>query len=368
MAKSRSRQRNAGHRLQYLWTYFMVGANAFAILLMWLTAVSPYLDPSRFPRLSILGLGFPILLIVNAAFALYWCITSWRKLWLPLVGFALCFGSIRAYCPVNLPEELPKSAIKVVSYNTLSFGERAENEEGVNKVIDYLAKSQADIICVQEASPLNEEKWRKKALRHLPRTPHCDYVMTGSYNAIGIFSRYPILSHEKLFEADGNVSAAFRLLVGTDTVIVVNSHLESFRMSKADLRYQDIVQKEEQEAKNAAKHLLKKLATPAAKRARQADTVSAYIARQHLPVISCGDFNDTPISYTRRVMSRQLSDAYARTGNGPGFTFKHSGVRVRIDHLHHSDHWRSYACRVDSKIELSDHFPISAYLTLERSR
>ena len=47
-------------------------------------------------------------------------------------------------------------------------------------------------------------------------------------DCIAIYSRFPILSHERIvYPSRGNLSGAFELKIGRDTVIVVNNHLET---------------------------------------------------------------------------------------------------------------------------------------------
>lgn len=51
--------------------------------------------------------------------------------------------------------------------------------------------------------------------------------------------------------------------------------------------------------------LIRKLAEASAIRAPQADTIAHEItASPHPCIIVCGDFNDTPISYTHRTMPK----------------------------------------------------------------
>ena len=57
------------------------------------------------------------------------------------------------------------------------------------------------------------------------------------------------------------------------------------------------------------------------KRAQQADQVSRHIQASPYPVIVCGDFNDTPVSYSYRTIRKDLQDAYTGSGRGIGNTY-----------------------------------------------
>ena len=62
---------------------------------------------------------------------------------------------------------------------------------------------------------------------------------------------------------------------------------------------------EKEKVKSGARLLIRKLAEASAIRAPQADTIAHEItASPHPYIIVCGDFNDTPISYTHRTMPR----------------------------------------------------------------
>ena len=90
------------------------------------TAYSPYLQPTEHPVLSCLGLAFPIFLLINVGFLLFWLIIQQYKCaLLPLVGFLLCIPQIQTYCPVNFgADDPPEESLKLISYNIMGFGDR----------------------------------------------------------------------------------------------------------------------------------------------------------------------------------------------------------------------------------------------------
>ena len=50
-------------------------------------------------------------------------------------------------------------------------------------------------------------------------------------------------------------------------------------------------------------------------------------------IIVCGDFKDTPISYTHRVISKGLVDAFENSGSGLGISYNQNRFYFRIDHI-----------------------------------
>ena len=191
-------------------------------------------------------------------------------------------------------------------------------------------------------------------------------------NGVGIHTRFPILRRERIaYDSNANGSVAYFLDVDGDTLLVINNHLEGTHLSPDDRsRYKEMLRgKMKRDTVRAESKLLwDKLGQAAAKRAPQAEAVSRYIQEHsQYPVIVCGDFNDTPISYTHRVLTTQLTSAYRQSGNGLGFTFHEKGFPVRIDHILFDGHtWESTSTQVVKHITCSDHFPI--YTKLRRKK
>ena len=110
--------------------------------------------------------------------------------------------------------------------------------------------------------------------------------------------------------------------------------------------------------------LIRKLAEASAIRAPQADTIAHEItASPHPYIIVCGDFNDTPISYTHRTIAQDLDDAFTQSGRGLGISYNQNRFYFRIDNILTSKNLRAYNCTVDRSIKESDHYPIWCYIT-----
>ncbi|MBR1469584.1 MAG: endonuclease/exonuclease/phosphatase family protein, partial [Prevotella sp.] len=150
--------------------------------------------------------------------------------------------------------------------------------------------------------------------------------------------------------------------IGGDTVIVVNNHLASTRLTTGDSEdFKKIIEGKfsRDSATIASTKIAEKLSKSTLKRAVQVDSLMNYLQRhQDKSIILCGDFNDSPISHSHRAMASLLTDCFRESGNGLGISYHENRFYVRIDHIFCSADWTPYACYVDSKNDLSDHYPI----------
>lgn len=357
--------------IQKLVIQLVAGANAATVVLMLLAGYSDRINPSDHPLLSIAGMTFPIFLLINLGFLAFWIIFKWRMAWIPVMGYALAYVPISIYVPLNPQKDVPEDAIKLVSYNVAGYAGNLEYQSGCFEVIrDYLAGQKADIVCIQEEN----DAWRRDVMREYAKLfPFNDSMVISnsriSLNALGIHTRFPIVKRERIgYNSLANGSVAWWLEVGTDTLIVINNHFESCHLNSADRQqYRQILHGEmaRDSVRTESKLLLIKLAEANEVRAPQIRAVREYAeAHSRYPVVVCGDFNDNPISYSRHYMAQQFTDAYAATGKGPGLSFNQKAFLLRIDHVFCSSGVQPFNCKIDSKIDASDHYPATCWLKI----
>lgn len=351
--------------------WILLGANALVAILMLVCAFSPYISPQALPILSCTGLAFPIFLLMNILFLIFWLIFHKLYALLPLAAMFACAAQIRAYIPLNVPaKEIPNDALKVLSYNVMAYNyDKAHTEKSPNEIVAYMQNSNADIICTQEAifNPGSSTKFlTEKSLQKAMSTyPYYSRYTKGA-NGWNCFSRYPILSTRLIdYESAGNGSIAYELKVGADTLLLINNHLESNKLTLDDkTAYRDmIVDPKEEKVKSTSKLLMRKIADAVSIRAAQADSVAKFIRESgHKYVVVCGDFNDSPVSYAHRIISEGMNDAFIDTGNGLGISYNRNGFYFRIDHIMTSTNLEVFNCEVDRSIKASDHYPIWCYI------
>lgn len=342
-----------------------------------LSAYSPYISPEKYPMLSCAGLAFPLFLIINICFIIFWIIFHYKYVLVSLIAMLIAIPQIRTYMPLNLhSKDVPSARIKLLSYNVMSFN-NMEKVNGENSILQYLAKSNADIICLQEYGTshssgkyVNEEYIQSMMKNY----PYQDVTVVGdksSGNKLALFSRFPILSSRCIrYQSNYNGSVCYELAITGDTVTLINNHLESNKLTLRDReKYEGFLDSLKAGAVKAEnRSLLRKFADASVIRAKQARAIAGAIATSpHQSVIVCGDFNDSPLSYAHQLISRHLKDAFTQSGCGLGVSFNRNKFFFRIDNILISKDLQSYNCTVDRSIKSSDHYPIWCYISKKSS-
>ena len=348
----------------------IAGANVATVLVMLLVGYSDRLNPAGHPLLSTLGMTLPVFLLINLVFLFFWVVFKWRMVWISVLGLVLAYVPISIYMPLNSSQDIPEGALKIISYNVCAYGGNFKYDDGFEKVRDYLVEEKPDIACIQE----DIDTWRRYVFLHYEKTFAYNDTMViannpQSYNALGIHSKYPIIHRERIaYPSKANGSVAWWLKVGDDTLIVVNNHFESCHLNEDDRRqYRQILKgtMPRDSMREESKLLLVKLAEANAKRSGQIRAVRQYaLDHSQYPVIVCGDFNDSPISYSRHAMAEVLTDCYATTGKGIGLSYNQKAFSFRIDHFFCNDRLQPYRCEIDGKMDASDHNPLICWVKI----
>jgi endonuclease/exonuclease/phosphatase family metal-dependent hydrolase len=188
----------------------------------------------------------------------------------------------------------------------------------------------------------------------------------GDHWGMAIFSKYPLINKKVIdFNHRGsNLCLYADLVAKKDTLRIYNCHLQSIRFGQEDYKLMNRIGYDiEEEDASGLKKILSRLKIAFTKRASQADTVAASIHASSYPVIFCGDFNDTPSSYSYKTISENLCDAFRESGSGFGSTYVGPFPAFRIDFIFHSPGLKSYEFTT-IKQKLSDHYPLTCNIEL----
>lgn len=341
--------------------------NVICVVGLNLCAYSAYISPASHPRLAVLGMIFPVFLVATALFIFFWMLFKPKFMLISIMGILLCAGSVRTYCPINFfNRTAPEGSLKVASFNIYHLEILDQKEKvplGEHPSVGYLVDLDADIVCCQETGNLRRQEVRERLDKVYPYSN----FEAKQKDMMAVLSKYPILSETPVqFDSKTNMASAYEILLAEgDTLLLLNCHLESYKLKPEDKdEYMNIIENPEgKENKQYIRSLSSKLSKADAIRAEQADKLAEYIEScRHKKIILCGDFNSSPISYVHHRLTQVLNDAYTRSGNGLGFSYYRNGMYFRIDHILCSSNFSSYGAKVDSRSKSSDHHPIFCWL------
>jgi len=342
------------------------------VIFLLLSYLSKYVSPEKFWPVAFFGLAFPVLVVINIIFVMFWII---KKKWYFLISLlALVIGikNLNAYFKLpfgkieNLKPPQEANSFKVLSYNVRLFNlYQWENAETESMIFNFLENENPSVICFQEFYTREEGIFTKEDLfERLSSTPykHIKYHSGSAKRNYGMatFSAYPIINMGNIvFGNSANISIFTDIVIHHDTIRIYNVHLQSIKLNSENYTLLDSLKQLNYSEKHVSeiKDISYRLHEAFIRRAKQVDVISEHVKSSPHPVIVCGDFNDTPVSYAYRKMSRNLVDAFVESGTGFGNTYSGNFPSFRIDYILHSPELFSIAFE-RNKIRLSDHYPI----------
>lgn len=352
----------------------IAGANVATILMMLAAGFSDRIYPANHSTLACLGLSFPIWLLANLSFLIFWIVFHRRKMWIPILGYIACYVPISTYMPISAPENKAEANIKILSFNVWNFHNENLDSDEEHPSLAYIRESEADIVCMQESCTHRISSKDLKRLYDIypyreEMKPTSEDGSRGNY--IAVWSRHPIVSTERIqYPSDAGTAGTMlcRINFDGDTISVFNNHFENCHISVEERQnYKSLVhgKMERENMRHESKLLLECLAESAACRCQQVDSVVKAIKRekeQGHAIILCGDFNDNPISYSHYAINKELTDCFRERGRGIGLSYTKNNFYVRIDNIFCSPHFHPLACEVDRSATASDHYPIVCWL------
>lgn len=332
---------------------FLFLLNVLLALALLFSYLLPYIPPKTFALLSVLSLGVPMLILLNAVFLLYWLIKLKRQVLLSFLVLLLGINHVTSVFEVSGTDEYEEelTTITVMSYNVRQFNQfRWSDDLGIpEKISKFIQDQDPDILAMQE--------YYKGELDIALRFPH-KYIKQKEKSAefgLAIFSKHPIINSGSLdFSTPSNNNAVYAdIVVEGDTLRVINTHLQSYTI-KPNITNLEI---ESEESKRVFLGMGQTFVT------QQEQMEMIFDLIEEAPydkVIILGDFNNTAYSYIyRETRSRGFNDAYKEAGNGFGRTFDFDYFPLRIDYIfaHESMEVISFET---FEVHYSDHFPIKA--------
>jgi endonuclease/exonuclease/phosphatase family metal-dependent hydrolase len=365
MAKSKRKFR---FRL-FLWI------NQFFVFLLLLTYISPYIPPQVFWPLSVFGLAYPILLLVNVLFIVFWLLLVNKNLIYSILAIAIGWSTLSSHFQLKGEDKNPiEQGLKVVSFNVKNLSNNNEKYADIKirtSIQNYLDEQEAQLICLQEfqtypSKGIHTVKQFKERLK-MPYAAETRYVPKSKFKFVDLmvtFSKYPIIKQQDLRYQDKCYTLITDISYQKDTIRLFNIHLESNHLAQKE--YEIFSSSEvglNEETGGQVAVLLDKLARYSKIRNTQVNHINELIKKSPHPVLICGDFNDTPASYAYQKLSKNLNDAFVKKGKGYGNTYNGKLPAMRIDYILSDTLFQVHQFKI-GKIDKSDHYPVISTLSL----
>ena len=349
--------------LKFLHRLLVIICILFAVGLV-ITYLSVYVNPERVWFLALIGLSYPFLLIINLLFLIYWIIRWKRAFLIPLVAIILGVSQLSNFIQLPLGKKIENTIpdIKILSYNVNLFRLYAwsNSTPSFPKIAKFIKENDIDLVCFQEFYLVDGKLSEKMTQKQLSMNSHIDYIIKTSNTGYGIatFSKFPIINKGEIpFRNTSNACIYTDIKVGFDTIRIYNCHLQSLRLKERNLSFLlNQSHKKEGNTVSEIKDISFKFRDALKKRAHQVNTIMESVKECRYRVIICGDFNDSPVSYTYHEMTRNMLDAFKEVGKG----FANTYVRFlpyRIDYILYSKDLKAidFSC---PRVDYSDHYPV----------
>ena len=360
---------NSKHRRSFFGR-LVVGLLTFlawiGVLAMALSLLSGYIDPARFVWASFFGLAFWEILAFNiVVFVLLLMLWS-RHVWVTVLALAIAVpGILRSYSTGKGQEG---GTLRVMSYNVQVFKDLYDDKKSTADVacgmINLVREQHPDVLCIQEFTNFIPKTGRKECIRQLGEMmgmPYHYYHTKAYFGGNVIYSRYPLspISDPTHFGGENDYGAVAEVDAGNKgKFLVICTHLASFRLTKQEVTVLSEPGNSKQEVQEYGKSIVSKLKSAYRARSEQVNQLLQDIPHDGRTVLLCGDFNDTPLSYTYHQIQRAgFTDGFVVAGHGIGHTYAGKLPLLRIDYVWGNE-WVQPTRFKRLRFKGSDHYPV----------
>ena len=338
---------------------------------MVLSYISIYVDPSKFGVPLFFGLYFIPILFINICLMIMAIINRSRSVWIPLIVILPSLLFTELFFKFGSNNNINKEGIKlkIESYNVGMFSssrKKLNRGECRAAILECIRGNNADIVCCQEFYVDSIPQADSLLPEYKYKFYHFFKVKNGKHFGNIIFSKFSIISSGKLtFHKSTNLSIYIDIDHYGRKIRIYNNHLESYNISFASIvqRLSDNTNRNRREISNDFIEVHEKMLGSFIKRSDQVNMILNTLYKSNYPAIICGDFNDTPMSYTYHKLSSGRKDSFKESGKGFGSTFTILWPLLRIDYILFPEKFDSTR-HIIGKEKFSDHYPIIAEIVI----
>ena len=348
----------------------VVGLTIALALVMITSAWGGLVSPLHSRVIPLLTLAMPFIFILNIMALVVLLVFKNRNMCLVIfAALLISWPGLRTICPLNFShdEAEAENTFRVMTFNVFNFGPYDPSNTSPSESMRYILDQDADFVLLQEGSQerdylrlSNTKMMRDELERKYP------YHSDGNRDLV-ILSKYPYDVTDEIGSDDRthhyNIKAFDIKLPQGKQLRIINTHLHNTGISQDGREYYEGLTKNRinQDAKaelRTIKHsLLDKLDQSFKIRASEARELRQLIDNGPANVILCGDFNDTPSSYSyRTIKGDDMSDSYVDCGLGLTYTFHKYRMFFKIDHIMYRGNLKAVSWQRD-KMGDSDHYP-----------
>ena len=363
---------------------------------MFLSYLAVYVNPAKFALPLFFGLYFIPILAINLLLLLIALLRRSASAWIAVAALLPALLYTDLFVKIGNREEPQKEGIeiKIASWNVGMFSSssggsgnaagtpgRLTREECRREIGEFIAGENPHILCLQEFFADDYTQADTLYGQYPYRHYHLFKARNGKLFGNMILSKFPIADKGVLsFRGSTNLSIFADVEHYGRTLRIYNNHLESYDVSFTALahKFYDKLNemkkgegnvspvKEESLGGEITRDIVEthgKMKNTFIKRSEQVGRILDDINRNPHQTIICGDFNDTPMSYTYHTLAKNRKDTFREAGSGFGATFIPVWPLLRIDYLlvpqdaeciSHTVHKESH----------SDHYPVTCSVIL----
>lgn len=339
---------------------------SFSVALV-IAYLTPYVSPSTFGSLTIVGIFAPILYAAVAVCMLLWLVTGRWKTAL-LVSIFLIPGAFRITDFYNIAfmreveQKHSRNDITLLTYNVRGFYDD-DAKRSVRGIVDYIDAMEAlDVACFQEFDTTASDIESLDSLMEARKLIYKHDVKEFGDVVLRSYSRYPIIASGDIAGENRGTSQWVDVVVKrgiertADTLRVFNNHLHTMSISANDS--EDIAEGKILQDGDRMRSIVDRIANNSTIRVDHVDTLDMVVRNTPYEHVICGDFNDTPMSYVYGRLVESHSDAFVEVGKGYGYTFRPMYGTLRIDYVLYSKGIEATKYLADANAEFSDHLPV----------